>query len=83
MSKTAPSGQKILHTSQADTERRHIVQQRGGLGRKNSRNTEDYKSGVEGDYEAIVCVDARHESVGNALKGDKTLKIVRADGDVS
>ena len=58
------------------------MQKSRGRGRKNAGDAEDDESGVEGNDEAIVCVDALHEAVGNALEGDEAFKIVRADGDV-
>ena len=76
------SRQQVAHAAKPYCQCGDVVQKGRGRGWKNAGDAEDDESGVEGNDEAIVCVDALHEAVGNALEGDEALKIVRADGDV-
>ena len=72
--------EEIGHALQADADGGEIMQHGRGGRLQDAQSTQRDKGRVEGEHEAVVCVHALLQRVGDGLEGHQLLQTVGFDG---
>ena len=73
---------QVGHTAQADAQRRQVVHHRRGCGSQHAGNAQTDQRTIKADYEAVIGVDAAHQTLCDTAQSNQLKQILGCDGDV-
>lgn len=69
---------QIGHAAQADAQRRQVVHHRRGCGSQYAGNAQTDQRTVKADYEAVIGVDAAHQTLCDTAQSNQLKQILAA-----